>query len=72
MIIERLKELGYEFNASPLEIMTFHAATRQGNLVFTSGQIPALGEVAIKGKVGTDVDLETAQRASEICAFNCL
>jgi len=27
---------------------------------------------AIKGKVGSDVDLDTAKKAAEICAFNCL
>ena len=64
--------LGYELKAAPLEVLSFHAATRIGSLVFTSGQIPILGDVAIKGKVGTDVDIETAKKAAEICAVNCL
>ncbi len=72
MIIKRLKELGYDFEPASLEIMSFHAATRQGNTVYTSGQIPILGDVNIKGKVGADIDLETARKAAEICAFNCL
>ncbi|WP_343211470.1 RidA family protein (plasmid) [Aliisedimentitalea scapharcae] len=72
MIEDRLKELGYEFEAAPLQILTFHAAVRTGNLVFTSGQIPWLGDTKIQGRVGADVDLELAQKAAEICAFNCI
>jgi len=72
MIVQKLAELGYTYEPARLEILTFHSATRVGDLVFTSGQIPLLGDVAIKGKVGADVDLETAKKAAEICAFNCL
>lgn len=64
--------LGYELKAAPLEVLSFHAATRVGSLIFTSGQIPSLGDVAIKGKVGTDIDIATAKKAAEICAVNCL
>ncbi len=72
MIVQRLAELGYDFQPSPLNVLTFHAAVRVGDLVFTSGQIPSLDGVQIKGKVGTDIDLATAQKAAEICAFNCI
>ena len=72
MIEQRLKELGYEYEPAPLKILTFHAAVRTGNLIFTSGQISWLGDTEIKGKVGTDIDLQTAQKAAEICAFNCI
>jgi enamine deaminase RidA (YjgF/YER057c/UK114 family) len=72
LIVERLKELGYSYEPAPLEVLIFHAAVRTGNLVFTSGQIPSLGDVQIKGKVGADLDLETAQHAAEVCAYNCL
>src|SRR3954462_179918 len=72
MNIETASKLGYDLSAAPLQVLSFHAATRVGDLVFTSGQIPSLGDVAIKGKVGADVDLATAQKAAEICAVNCL
>ncbi|PZR01891.1 MAG: LysR family transcriptional regulator [Archangium gephyra] len=72
MNLETIAALGYELTPSPLEVLTFHAATRVGDLVFTSGQIPVFGDVAVKGKVGADVDLPTAQKAAEICAVNCL
>jgi enamine deaminase RidA (YjgF/YER057c/UK114 family) len=72
MELTNAAKLGYELAAAPLEVLSFHAATRVGQLVFTSGQIPILGDVAIKGKVGADVDIETAKKAAEICAVNCL
>tara|TARA_R110000803_G_scaffold56917_1_gene114416 strand:+ start:26019 stop:26468 length:450 start_codon:yes stop_codon:yes gene_type:complete len=72
MLTERLAEKGYRYVPMPLEILTFHAAVKVGNLVFTSGQVPVLDECAMKGKVGETIDLETAQKAAEICAYNCL
>lgn len=68
----KLAELGYIYKPAPLEILTFHSAVRIGNFVFTSGQIPNLDGIEIKGKVGGDIDLPTAQKAAEICAYNCL
>ena len=72
MIIQRLSELGYAYQPAPLKVLTFHCATRVGNLIFTSGQVPRLDGLEIKGKVGADINLATAQKAAEICAFNCL
>lgn len=71
-IVGRLQQLGYAYEPAALEIRAFHAAVRTGDLVFTSGHVPMLGEVEIKGKVGEDLDVEQAQRAAELCAFNCL
>lgn len=72
MIVERLAQLGYQFEPAQLQIYTFHSAVRVGDLVFTSGQLPRLGSTQIKGKVGGDVDVATAKKAAEICAYNCI
>lgn len=72
MIVERLREFGYEYEPASLETLTFHSAARIGDLVFTSGQVPSLNGTQIKGQVGADIDLDTARKAAEICAFNCL
>jgi len=73
LIVERLKELGYDYEPAPLERLgVFQAAVRTGDLVFTSGQIPSVGETHVKGKVGSDLTLEQAAAAAELCAFNCL
>jgi len=71
-IIEKLKELGYDYEAAPLEVFDFHQAVKTGNLIFTSGQVSGLGDVAIKGKVGKDLDLDAAYKAAELCAYRCL
>ena len=41
-------------------------------MVFVAGQVPIGGKENFKGKVGVDVDMETAKRAAEQCALNIL
>jgi enamine deaminase RidA (YjgF/YER057c/UK114 family) len=73
LLKEKLTEFGYSVDPAPLVVLDrFHSAVRCGDLVFTSGQIPVLGDEKIQGKVGGDIDLVTAQRAAEICTVNCL
>ncbi len=72
MIIQKLRDLGYIYEPAELKVLTFHCAVKTGNLIYTSGQVSRHGDIDIKGKVGKDIDLETAQKAAEICAFNCL
>jgi len=72
MITKKILDLGYEYQPADVAKGVFQPAVRVGNLVFTSGQIPILGDKQIKGKVGRDISLEEAYKAAEICAFNCL
>ncbi len=72
MITDKLKELGYNYEPGPLKVRDFQNAVRTGNLIFTSGQVSSLGDTQYKGKVGVDVDLETAYKAAELCAYRCL
>jgi enamine deaminase RidA (YjgF/YER057c/UK114 family) len=72
VIVARLAELGYPFEVPESDNGRFFQAVRSGNLVFVSGQLPVLGDEEIKGKVGTDVTFEQAERAAELCAYNCL
>jgi enamine deaminase RidA (YjgF/YER057c/UK114 family) len=72
MLADRVRAMGYDFVPAPLDVLSFHAAVRTGNLVFTSGQVPMLGETTVRGKVGGDLDLEAGYKAAEICAVNCL
>jgi len=74
MIINRLKELGYSYSPAPLKPQgfPFNSAVRVGNLVFTSGQVPFFENNKIQGKVGSEIDVEEAKKAAEICAFNCI
>lgn len=48
-------------------------ALRDGNLVFTSGQVPVVdGKLPATGKVGAEVSPEDAQKYAEICALNAI
>lgn len=48
-------------------------AVRVGNLLFVSGQLPKTeGKIAYKGRVGRDLNLESARRAAKSCVANIL
>lgn len=48
-------------------------AVRIGNLLYVSGQLPKVGgKVAYKGRVGHEVDLESARHAARACVVNIL
>jgi enamine deaminase RidA (YjgF/YER057c/UK114 family) len=69
---ERLRELGLELPAKG-PMGSYVSAVQSGNLLFVSGGGPQKpGGTFIIGKVGTDVDLETAQEAARLCALYCL
>lgn len=72
MDLQAAESLGYDLTPAAVQAFGFHAATRVASLVFTSGQTPRSTASEIRGKVGLDVDIATAQKAAEICAVNCL
>lgn len=71
---EKLRELGLELPKVPAPAGSYVPATRAGDLVFTSGQLPFDGDgnLTIAGKVGAEVSLEEAQTAARLCALNAL
>lgn len=57
--------------ATPLA--AYVPAVRQGDLVYTSGQLPTVdGELLATGVVGQDVTVEQAQECAQQCALNAL
>ena len=47
--------------------------TKSGNQLFISGQLPMEnGQIAVKGVLGHNVDVEAGARAAQICAINIL
>jgi len=70
-IADRLKLLGLEI-PSRRSYGKYVGAVRSGNLVFVSGAGPSRPEGFITGKVGGDVDLETAQEAARLCVLSGL
>ena len=75
MLIEkRIEELGYQLPAAGGGNTPFvQAKLIMDRLVFTSGCTPRLnGQMAYTGKCGSELSIEDAQKAAEICLINCL
>lgn len=69
---ERLKAIGIELPQPVAPVANYVPFVRSGNLVTISGQISIAADGGIKGTVGVDVDLETAQKAARLCGVNLL
>ena len=69
---EHLKAIGIELPEPVAPVANYVTFVRSGNLVHISGQISLDASGGIKGTVGVDVDLETAQKAARICGINLL
>lgn len=65
---ERLKQLGLELPPPAEPQFNYVPAVVHGDLVFVSGQLPKQdGEVKIRGRVGEEVEISSAQEAARIC-----
>lgn len=70
---ERLAELGIELPSVVPPVATYVPAVRTGNYVYTSGQLPMVaGTMPATGKVGAEVDPDTAKDLARICALNAI
>lgn len=70
---ERLAELGLALPGVVPPVAAYIPAVRTGNLVYTSGQLPMVdGAMPATGKVGAEVDPDTAKDLARICALNAL
>ena len=69
----RLAELGIELPAVAAPVAAYVPATRVGNQVWTSGQLPFVdGELPATGKVGADVDSDDAYGLARTALLNAL
>ena len=70
---ERLAELGVTLPPVAPPVAAYVPAVRSGSHVYTSGQLPFVGgALETAGKVGADVDADTAKAAARTCALNAL
>jgi enamine deaminase RidA (YjgF/YER057c/UK114 family) len=73
---QRLAELGLTVPAVAAPVAAYVPAVRDGDLVFTSGQLPfAAGALAATGKVGEGdglVDPAQAKELARLCALNAI
>jgi enamine deaminase RidA (YjgF/YER057c/UK114 family) len=68
----RLNELGVVLPQPVAPVANYVPFVCSGNLIHISGQISLDASGGIKGTVGVDVDLETAQAAARLCGINLL
>ncbi|SMC56957.1 RidA family protein [Sporomusa malonica] len=69
----KLKELDITVPDAPKPVAAYVAAVKDGNYVYTSGQIPFIaGELKFKGKLGKELTVEEGYEAAKTCAINCL
>jgi len=70
---ERLQELGVTLPAPAVPVAAYIPSVQTGNLVYVSGQVPAVdGKPTHVGHLGGDVDLEAGRDAARTCAINVL
>ncbi|AEG80788.1 RidA family protein [Corynebacterium ulcerans] len=70
---ENLKNLGIELPDVAAPVAVYIPATKVGNQVWTSGQLPFIdGALPAVGKVGADVSAEQAESYARVAALNAL
>ena len=70
---DRLGELGLSVPELVPPVAAYVPVVRDGDLVFTSGQLPMVdGKLAATGKVGAEVDADAAKALAETCALNAI
>jgi enamine deaminase RidA (YjgF/YER057c/UK114 family) len=74
MVEEKIKEImGYELPVAPKPLASYVPATKSGNLIFTSGQLPIKdGKLIAEGKVGKDILEDKASECARLSVINCL
>ena len=70
---ERLAELGITLPSVAAPAGAYVPARRSGSLVWTAGQVPFVdGKLPATGKVGAEVDADTAKDLARTCVLNAL
>jgi enamine deaminase RidA (YjgF/YER057c/UK114 family) len=70
---QRLKDLHITLPAPPTPFGAYAEAVQTGNLLFVSGMLPTDGRTpAVVGRVGAELDVETAARAARLATLNAL
>ena len=71
-IAARLEELGITLPPAPKPAANYVPYVVTGNLVFISGQVSIAGDEKYVGKVGSEVDQDTAVKAARACGLAIL
>jgi enamine deaminase RidA (YjgF/YER057c/UK114 family) len=69
----KLREMGLRLPTATPPIAEYVPGKRVGDIVYISGHGPIQnGRPTITGRVGSEVTLEQAYEAAQLCALNCL
>lgn len=72
-ISDRLNAMGIALPTPPTALAAYVPAVLSGAWCFTAGQLPlADGQLLATGRVGSEVDVDTAFRAARQCALNAI
>ena len=72
-ITKKLEDLKIVLPEAPAPVGSYVAAKKVNGFIYISGQLPIDTDgKLIKGRVGKDLDLEQAQKASRLCVINIL
>ncbi|MDS1270006.1 RidA family protein [Lipingzhangella sp. LS1_29] len=70
---QRLAELGHELPQVVRPLASYAPTVRSGPHIYVAGQLPLVnGELPHRGKVGAEVDPETARDLAATCALNAI
>jgi enamine deaminase RidA (YjgF/YER057c/UK114 family) len=70
---QRLADLGLALPEVAAPVAAYVPAVRSGDWVWTSGQLPFVdGRLPATGKVGSEVEVDTAAALARTCALNAL
>ncbi|MEP1229254.1 MAG: RidA family protein [Litorimonas sp.] len=68
----RIAALGLTLPAASAPVANYVPYVTCGNMVFISGQISKIGDVAIGGRLGEDLTVEQGQKAAKLSALNLI
>ena len=72
MIEEKLASLGLILPGVPKPAGSYIPSLRINDLVFISGQVPFMDGKLLTGKVGSEINVDSAKIIARICALNVL
>ncbi|AZG10746.1 RidA family protein [Pigmentiphaga sp. H8] len=69
----RARQLGLDIPETLAPAANYDLLTSHGGLLYVSGQLPRVGDqVAVTGRVGSDIPLAQARHAAQLCALRAL